>query len=140
MKIKFYYRKKTWGWLSNFERSPQIVDELIYPTNEHYYQSQKAKDPKVQEWIRQAPSAWLAMKAGRSLRDKEKHETWEQSKFAIMKKGLLAKFSQNQELKERLLATKDSSIHEDSPTDLIWGIKGKDMLGKLLMEVRAEIQ
>lgn len=140
MKIKFYFRKKEWGWLSNFERSPQIVNGLIYPTNEHYYQAQKAIDPKVQEWIRQAPSAWLAMKAGRSLRDNEANPEWEIIKFRIMLKGLIAKFSQNQELKERLLATEDWSIHEASPTDMIWGIKGRDMLGKLIMKVREELR
>lgn len=134
--VKFYLRKEEYGWLSNFERTSQIVDGIIYPTNEHYYQSQKAKDRKVRKWIRKAPSAWLAMKAGRSLRPKEMVDNWDKIKTAIMIKGLRAKFSQNKTLKEKLLGTGNRKIHEDSPTDMFWGIKGKDMLGKLLENVR----
>jgi ribA/ribD-fused uncharacterized protein len=137
MAIKFYFRKKDYGWLSNFERSSQVVDGLIYTTNEHYYQAQKPKDPKVSEWIRQAPSAWLAMEAGRSLRPKETVDNWQDIKFDVMLKGLRSKFK-NERLRQLLLATGTDSIHEDSPTDMIWGIKGKDMLGFLLMQVRNE--
>jgi predicted NAD-dependent protein-ADP-ribosyltransferase YbiA (DUF1768 family) len=43
-------------------------------------------------------------------------------------------------LKEKLLATGDAILHEDSPTDVFWGKKGEDWLGKLLMKVRDEIR
>ncbi len=57
-----------------------------------------------------------------------------------MKNGLRAKFTQNSDLKEKLLATGNAVLHEDSPTDMIWGAKGKDMLGKLLMQIREELR
>jgi ribA/ribD-fused uncharacterized protein len=136
--IKFYFRKKEYGWLSNFERRTQVVDGLIYLTNEHYYQCQKARGEVVREWIRQAPSAWLAMKAGRSLRKKEMVDNWEEKKLDVMLKGLRAKFK-NEILAKKLLETKPHSLHEDSPTDMFWGIKGEDWLGKLLMRVRDEL-
>ncbi len=66
--INFYSRKEEYGWLSNFERCTQEVDDLVYPTNEHYYQSQKAKEQNVFFWIVSAPSPYLAMIAGRGLR------------------------------------------------------------------------
>lgn len=139
--ILFYSRDTLFGWLSNFHRSEQVVDDLIYPTNEHYYQSQKAKDEETSRWISCSPIPFLAMKAGRSLRrGKSLRKDWnEQTMIKTMLKGLRAKFNQNADLKEKLLGTGDALLHENSPSDLFWGVKGKDMLGKLLMQVRQEI-
>lgn len=139
-KILFYRREETHGYLSNFWRRPQIIDGKVYPTNEHYYQSKKAKNHVIEEWIAAAPTAWLAMKAGRALRDKNLRENWEEEKTKVMLKGLRAKFSQNIELAKKLLGTGDRIIGENSPDDMFWGIRGKNVLGKLLMKVRAELE
>jgi N-glycosidase YbiA len=139
--ILFYGRDEEYGWLSNFERSIQVVDGNEYPTNEHYYQAMKANSEEFRKWIADAPNPFAAMKAGRSLREgKELRSDWDTFKFDYMYKGLIAKFSQNPELKRKLLDTGDIEIHENSPTDMIWGIKGQDMLGKLLMKVRNELK
>lgn len=139
--INFYFRKKEYGWLSNFERAEQIVGTIKYKTNEHYYQSQKASRAVDFFWINDASSPFLAMKAGRSLRKgKELIDNWDNLKVKIMYEGLKAKFSQNENLKKKLLDTGDAILHEDSPSDMFWGKKGKDMLGKLLMEVRDELR
>ena len=139
--INFYFRKKDYGWLSNFERSKQIINLDSYPTNEHYYQSQKTNDLTIRYCISKAPTPFLAMMAGRALRKgKGLRDAWEFNKKYIMLKGLRAKFSQNEDLKQKLLDTGDAILHEDSPTDMFWGKKGKDMLGKLLMQVRDELK
>ncbi len=143
--INFYSRKKEYGFLSNFWRSEQkmlISDNsyCIFPTNEHYYQSEKAKDEEVKRWIASAQTPYLAMMAGRSLRPQEMVDKWEDKKVEIMLKGLRAKFAQNTELRLRLLNTGDAILHEDSPMDMFWGKKGRDMLGILLMQVREEIK
>ena len=137
--INFYIREDKYGWMSNFERCIQEVDSIMYPTNEHYYQSQKAKNKPMFWWIADAPSPYMAMIAGRGLRPKDIVEDWEEKKIEVMLKGLRAKFK-NPELRKRLLDTGNSIIHEDSPVDLFWGKRGKDMLGKLLMQVREEIR
>ncbi len=58
-----------------------------------------------------------------------------------MKEVLNKKF-QNPELKEKLLSTGTAILIEDSKTDNFWGIgkkgEGKNMLGKLLMEIREQ--
>ena len=135
-KILFYFRKKDYGWLSNFERAAQRIDRVSYPTNEHYYQAQKAADPRIRGWILMAPNPHCAMIAGRGLRPKEMVKDWKSRKVKIMYTGLLAKFTQNQELRNKLLLTGKATLHEDSPTDMFWGVKGDDMLGHLLMKVR----
>jgi len=139
--IYFYSRKNNnYGWLSNFWRAEQKIDNIIYPTNEHYYQSMKAKTREDQEWIAGAPTPYGAMKAGRSLRKQDMIDDWDKKKVSVMRYGLLCKFLQNKDLKQKLLDTGDAKLHEDSPTDMFWGVKGKDMLGILLMAIREDIK
>src|SRR5690348_12262116 len=110
--INFYLNDDPYGWLSNFERAPQIVDGLVYYTNEHFYQHRKAKNPKLAQWIASAPTPYAAMMAGRSLRENEKLENWEDLKVNVMLEGLVAKFSQNDLLRRLLLETGDAVLHE----------------------------
>jgi ribA/ribD-fused uncharacterized protein len=68
---------------------------------------------------------------------------WEHIKYEVMLVGLKAKFTQHAHLKELLLSTGTAAIHENRP-DPVWGggpnyPKGKDLLGKALMRVRAAI-
>lgn len=138
--IYFYLKDEEHGWLSNFYPSPFILSGGTWPTNEHYYQAKKAASGEFAEWIRRAPNPYHAMKAGRALRPgREIRENWEHLRSAVMLEGLRAKFAQNPELEMKLIATRPMPIHEDSPTDMYWGIKGEDMLGRLLMRVRAEL-
>jgi len=138
--IDFYSRKPLYGFLSNFHRCPQVVDDNEYPTNEHFYQSMKARDWKVRAWIASAPTPYLAMVAGRKcLRQKDMVHDWDDRRIPVMLKGLRAKFN-DPHLRNRLLDTGDAILHEDSPTDMFWGKKGEDWLGRLLMRVREEIR
>ena len=146
--IGFYSRDTTYGWLSNFHRATQRVDGIYYPTNEHFYQSQKAMDPRFQDWIRTAPNPYLAMKAGRSIRAGkigELRPDWESVKLDVMLKGLRAKFDPNYNklLVNLLLLTQDAYLYEDSPNDQYWGKVrgvGENNLGKLIMKVRDELR
>ena len=138
--IPKHSKSDTYGFLSNFYICSQIVDGVEYKTNEHYYQSQKSALPDLYSWICNAPTPYLAMIAGRALRDNKGEVTkdWDKRKAAVMLHGLRAKFK-NPELAKKLIDTDYAILHEDSPTDMYWGKLGLDMLGKLLMVVRREI-
>jgi ribA/ribD-fused uncharacterized protein len=139
--IYFYSSNVEYGWMSNFWRATQVVDEISYITNEHYYQSQKAIGIEAKAWIASQSTPYKSMQAGRSLRAFEMVPNWDLVfKFDVMLRGLRAKFSQNEDLKKLLLETGDVVLHEDSPTDMVWGVKGEDRLGKLLMQVRSELR
>ena len=75
--------------------------------------------------------------------------TWAANRERIVLEGNLLKFRQNEELREKLLATGDKTIVEASPRDRIWGIGfgernalnqkerwGLNLLGKALEETR----
>jgi hypothetical protein len=61
-----------------------------------------------------------------------------------MRKALKAKFSQNLDARTTLVKTGARKLIEKSPTDNFWGCgadgTGKNRLGELLMDLRAEIQ
>lgn len=137
--INFFRRTCEYGWMSNFYGKSMIIDGIEYQTNEHYYQSQKTTIPELQEKIRNQPSPFLAMVTGRSLKPDEFRKDLETIKVDIMLKGLRQKFK-DPELRDKLFLTGKASIHEDNPNDKFWGKTGKDMLGKLLMQVRKEFR
>ena len=94
------------------------------------------------------------MKAyGRKVRGFEK-DVWEDACYGIVKRGNVAKFSQNPELWEYLKGTQKRILVEASPMDRIWGIgmgktnpdaqnplkwKGSNLLGFALTEVREQL-
>ncbi|EPS28768.1 hypothetical protein PDE_03714 [Penicillium oxalicum 114-2] len=80
-------------------------------------------------------------------------EVWEMHRLEIVIEGNYLKFSQNEDLKRRLLGTGERELVEASPQDRVWGIGfgaksagenrerwGLNLLGKALMEVRRRIQ
>lgn len=138
--INFYLKDERYGFLSNFYRVQERVEGKLYRTNEHFYQSKKSADPSVEWWIANAPTPFLAMMAGRSLRPgKELRPDWEAVKVGIMLSGLRAKFGQNNILRANLLGTGDRPLHEESDHPF-WGKNGGDQLGKLLILVREELR
>ena len=82
-------------------------------------------------------------------------EIWNQHKYQFVLEANLAKFSQNEPLKEFILSTGSKILVEASPFDKIWGIgmsasdenitnpslwKGQNLLGIALMEVRETLR
>lgn len=79
---------------------------------------------------------------------------WNEYKSSIVEQGNYLKFSQNNEMKEILLATGDKILVEANGCDRIWGIGmfdddpnllntelwGENLLGKALMKVREKIK
>jgi N-glycosidase YbiA len=61
-----------------------------------------------------------------------------------MRKAVLAKFVQHDDIRQILLSTADAIIIEHTEKDSCWGDggdgSGKNMLGQILMEVREELR
>lgn len=71
-------------------------------------------------------------------------EDWNNKKENIMIQAITYKFSQNNEIKEKLLSTGNNRLIEYSPRDTYWGTywnkNGENRLGKILECVRAKFQ
>ena len=141
--LNFYSVKDPYGEFSNFYRFPIIVDDVLWPTSEHYYQAHKYTDPEIMEKVRAAPTPMAAALLGRDP-NIPKRADWDTYKDIAMEVAVRAKFSQNQYLQLLLLSTNEAVIHEHTKNDCYWGDcgdgTGKDKLGILLMKIRSELK
>jgi ribA/ribD-fused uncharacterized protein len=140
--INFYLVSDEYGCFSNFAPYPIKLDGKTWPTSEHYYQAQKFDDDQHREEIRTAKSPMVAARIGRDRTKKLRHD-WESVKLSIMTEAVRAKFSQHEELRAILLGTGDAKLVEHTENDDYWGDggdgRGKNMLGQILMRVRADL-
>jgi ribA/ribD-fused uncharacterized protein len=142
--IFFWENSDEFGCFSNFWPGPYVIEGKEWPTTEHYFAAMKTLDLEAQEKIRAAKTPGLAKKMGREV---DLREDWDAIKFETMLTALRAKFGNYPELREKLVATGDLPIYEDSPYDHVWGTgrrgavgNGQNLLGKALMIVREEVK
>ncbi len=97
----------------------------------------------VQDAVRRAPSAHEAFKIA------ERHAAvrrtdWGAVKVDVMREILRAKVEQHEYVRRKLEQTGDRELVENSWRDSFWGWgpnrDGQNMLGKLWMEIRAELR
>jgi N-glycosidase YbiA len=140
--VDFWTPKGKYGFLSNFYRATTTINGVEYPTNEHFFQSQKFVGKPEEQYIIALPTPADTAKEGKR-RDFPLRSDWEEVKEEVMLQGLIAKFEQHPELLKRLMDTKGSLLRETSPYDSYWGtgrnMNGKNRLGFLLEKVRDEI-
>jgi ribA/ribD-fused uncharacterized protein len=142
--IRFYSNETKYFEFSNFYPAKITIDDVEWPTTEHYFQAQKfiATDPKYAEKIRTTETPGAAKQLGRSTYVPLR-EDWDEVKEAVMYKCCKAKFTQNEKLKKKLIDTGIAELQENAKNDYTWGIgadgSGSNLLGKILMKIRAEI-
>lgn len=152
-----------WGeFLSNFYlteiHSPYdcSIRNFIFDSSEQLFMFEKAihfKDYESAYHIMMTSDPKTAKTIGRQVKDFDFDE-WNHVSYDKMLMACRAKFSQNDDLKNKLLATGQRIIVEASPVDNIWGIGlhysndlvldeknwlGENRLGKVLMQVRDEL-
>ncbi|MTI20725.1 NADAR family protein [Fulvivirga sp. RKSG066] len=139
--------------LSQWFESPFEVNGITYKTTEHWMMSQKAllfDNYDIHQKIIECNKPGEAKDLGRQVTGFDE-QVWVSNRYSIVKTGNINKFSQNQELGNYLLNTKDRVLVEASPVDTIWGIglskdsedatniyswRGLNLLGFVLMETR----
>lgn len=129
-------------FLSNFYEAPVLYDGIQYGSSEAAFQAAKTLDYSEREKI-SAMRPHDSKIAGRNLKLRN---DWETVKVSIMEEILRAKFTQNPDLLQKLLATGKALLVEGNNwRDTFWGFDvnlgyGANMLGQLLMKIRAEHQ
>ena len=144
------------SYLSNFSKAMIQVESQSYPSMEHYYQTERCRAAGRDDLVEQiaATSDCVTVKSiGDSSHSREHTQEWFTKQEAVMKKGLVAKFSQHPDLKDKLMHTGNAVLVECT-SNKFWGgecklssnelrmqtFRGKNKLGKLLMEVRNEMR
>lgn len=143
MAIYFYSTRDAYGCFSNFSAHGIELKGIWWPTSEHYFQAQKFAGTPHEEQVQRAKTPKQAAEMGRD-RSRPLRADWEQVKDDVMREAVLAKFVRHHDIQQILLSTGDEELIEATTNDYYWGCgtnkTGKNMLGKILMEVRSEIQ
>ena len=145
------------GIYSQWYPAEMEIDEIKYRCCEQYMMHQKALlfgDTETAEKILLTSHPKDQKALGRQVKGFEKVK-WDQVCLSVVYKGNLAKFSQNEDLKQELLASENKLLVEASPVDFIWGIglhetaigvedpinwKGLNLLGWSITLVKQELQ
>jgi hypothetical protein len=126
-------------WLSNFFPCRVEWEGRVYRSTEAAYQS--GKYPAAERDVFTTLNPDPAKKLSRT----KPYDTaaWEKRKERTMREVIWAKFSQNPELADKLLATGDKLLEETNWWgDEIWGVfkgKGQNLLGRVLMDTRTRL-
>lgn len=132
--------------LSNFSAFTLQWKGIRFDTSEAAYHWEKFPGPSgkpIRAFIRMAPSAHEAFKRAEQRRSYCRPD-WDGVKVDIMRDILRAKVAQHEYVHRKLMATGDRELVENSWRDSFWGWgpnrDGMNMLGKLWMEIRAELR
>lgn len=126
-------------YLSNYYEAPVTIWGITFTNSEAAFHSAKLKDvDKRKSFAHLNPSQ--AKRKGRRV---QLRHDWEKIKDGVMYDITLAKFQQNEDLREKLLSTRGVYLEEGNWWgDTYWGVcngVGKNKLGKILMQVREEL-
>ena len=147
--ICFHNPNEENGYLSNWYPSPFTVEKKTFSSMEQFMMYRKAicfGDEAVAANILAAHDASQIKALGRQVSNFDEH-VWNGIKQIVVYEGLLTKFLQNGDLKDKLIST-------GAVKDLIWGVglsmknpdrldktkwKGQNLLGYTLMMVRERL-
>lgn len=132
--------EKEYFYLSNFYNVKICYEGLIFENAEAAFQAQKTHDENLKKrFCKLNPSE--AKKLGRRVK---LIPTWEAIKILVMYEVVLAKFSQNRSIMDKLISTGNVYLEEGNDWgDKFWGTvngEGRNELGKILMKVRDELR
>jgi ribA/ribD-fused uncharacterized protein len=141
----FFYERDFYV-LSNFSAFRLRWRGHNFDTSEAAYQWSKfhaVQHSAICVSIREAPSAHEAFKIA-ERNAQHRIPDWDLVRVDTMRSILRAKIDQHAYVRHKLLATGERPLIEDSWRDAFWGwgprCDGENMLGKLWMEIRAELR
>lgn len=156
--IGFYHEYEDYGCFSNWYKADFEYAGIKYSSVEQYMMFQKVSmfhQYELADAIMETDDPSIINKLGQTRFRNFNPKLWDSLAYTIVKRGVKAKFAQNEELLEILLSTGESVLMECSANDIIWGIgvgidsddiynpsawSGKNQLGRILMSVRDELR
>ena len=154
--ICFHNPNEDNGYLSNWYLSKFTIDNVTFSSMEQYMMYRKAvcfHDESVAAQILATEDVAEIKALGRVVSNYDE-SLWNGIRQIVVYEGLLAKFMQNNELKEKIRVTGNAVLAECAVKDRIWGIglsmkdpdrfdktkwKGQNLLGYALMMVRESL-
>ena len=128
-------------FLSNFYEVSIEYDGLTYGSSEAAFQAQKCMTNEE----RLAFTKYNPDESKRAGKRVKLRSDWEDVKLGIMEEILRAKFTQHEDIAQKLINTGERILIEGNDLgDVFWGIdtatgEGENHLGKILMKIRGEL-
>lgn len=153
---KFTFFWSTKSPFSQWHPSPFVIDGNAFNCAEQYMMYEKAwlfGDEDTAHQILAATSPETQKQLGQKVAPFNQ-EMWDKHCKQIVHDGNFEKFTQNEELLWKLMATKGTTLVEASPVDVIWGVglaendpeihnremwRGTNWLGEILTDLREEL-
>ena len=156
--IGFFHEYEEYGCFSNWYPAGFEYEGRYFDNSEQFMMYHKVmmfgKD-ELAEQIMQTSDPAVCKKIAKQKFPEFDADLWDKACQEIVKRGVKAKFAQNEDILKVLLGTGNALLAECSPYDKKWGIgidigdpdrlniakwKGQNLLGKVLMEVREELR
>lgn len=136
---------RSW-FMSNYYPCEFVMNGIRYKNAEAAFQSHKVPLEERRRFADMPPAS--AKRFGRNVAIPA---NWGEARDDVMRRVVMAKFEQNEDLKQRLLETGTQPIEEDTTSwhDNYWGnchcpkcqnIPGQNRLGIILMETRDKLK
>lgn len=156
--VCFYHEYEEYGCFSNWYRAKFEYAGKMFSSVEQYMMYHKAslfRQYDLEKKIMATDDPAVIKKLGRTKFPAFNADLWDDVSYAIVKRGVRAKFMQNPDILKILLSTGNKVLAEASQADVKWGIgiaandllrynvkkwRGKNFLGRILMEVRDELR
>lgn len=142
-----------YGWLSNMSPHPIEYLDVTWRTSEALFQALRFSAPEIREHIRSQKSPMGAKLAAKSRKSVMALDELGDQDVKNMELCLRLKTQQHRQIRDYLIATGDALIVEDVTSRsnrgsaLFWGAeltnlewRGENMLGKLWMKLRDDLQ
>jgi ribA/ribD-fused uncharacterized protein len=139
---RYFSRADVYEIFGTYSKHAFELESKEWPSIEHYYQAMKFSSDDDQEKIRLAQNPQQARKLGRS-RFKKIRADWERVKTIYMTRAVYTKCRTYPQIADKLLATGEELLVENSQYDYYWGCgrdrRGSNHYGQVLMNVRKKL-
>ena len=141
--VEFYKEFGDLGYLANYSNHGFIKNKVFYKTVEHFYQSEKFSNKDLKSKIINCDTPKEASNIGRD-RNNIRVNDFTSKKINVMREGVYLKFSQNSDIRSKLIETGNRKIKEMSLKESYWGVgplkHGENNIGLILMSVRDQLK
>lgn len=139
----FFSRHDVDEILGSASHHPFVLEEQEWPTAEHYYQASLFDNPSIKARILELKTANEVM-AFTKWKFFQKKKGWKKFRQVLMTRAIYTQCKTYPEMTERLLATGDKKLVENSTYDYYWGCgrdrRAENTYGKVLMNVRDKLR
>ena len=144
-----YAFQSHYAYLSNMFKVDIAYEGITYKSAEHLYTAEFARHHDHQDLIQSIIDAEDGYAAKKLIKNLKGNETWDTTKYKVMRRIIALKFDQHDSIRDKLLSTTGTLYEATKDTDfgcgltlgqnkdITWdSIKGENMLGKILCEYR----